>query len=94
VCSAPAGEAWDVWGVEGSGRPLVNLARHRERFDSTAVVVPCHKEETNIGPLVDALEAAYGHYCREIILVDDKQRGSNDRVAADLARDATPAWRW
>jgi hypothetical protein len=26
------------------------------------VVVPCHNEETNIGPLVDALEAAYGHY--------------------------------
>ena len=80
-----------IWGRKpgregGGSRPLPNLARHRELSDSTSVVVPCHNEEANIGPLVDALEAAYGPYIHEIILVDDNSQDRTAEVAADLAR--------
>jgi SAM-dependent methyltransferase len=54
-----------------AARPLKNLACHGQLFDSTSVVVPCHNEQMNIAPLVDALTAMYGEYIYEIILVND-----------------------
>ena len=78
-----------IWGrkpgPDTRSRPTVNLARHRGLFDSTSIVVPCHNEETNIGPLVEALEGAYGDYIHEIILVNDNSRDRTGAVAAELA---------
>jgi dolichol-phosphate mannosyltransferase len=65
-------------GDEAARRPVVSLANHEELFDSTSVVVPCHNEEMNVGPLVDALMKMYGNYIHEILLVNDN---SKDRTA-------------
>ena len=70
-------------GDEDARRPEVNLAKHRELFGSVSVVVPCHNEEMNIGPLVERLLQTYGDYVHEIIIVNDN---STDHTA-DVARD-------
>ena len=68
-------------------RPAVNLATRPELFGSTSVVVPCHNEEMNVRPLVDALLAAYGPYIHEILVVDDN---STDRTP-EVVREAAAA---
>ena len=48
------------------------------------MVIPCHNEEMNIGPLVTRLRDLYGEYLHEIIPVDDNSRDSTaagDRAA-------------
>lgn len=63
---------------EGAQRFFPNLAQHSHLYDSTSVVVPCHNEELNIPPLVEALLGMYGDYLHEIIIVNDN---STDRTA-------------
>jgi len=65
-------------GDERARRPLVNLAHHRHLFGSTSVVAPCHNEEMNVAPLVEALVQMYGDYLHEIVIVNDN---STDRTA-------------
>ncbi len=75
-----------IWLVKPgtADRPLVNLAVHPALFGSTSVVVPCHNEEMNVRPLIDALLASYDAYIHEIIIVDDN---STDDTAA-VVREA------
>jgi dolichol-phosphate mannosyltransferase len=65
-------------GEERARRPRVNLADHSQLYGSTSVVVPCHNEEMNVPPLVEALVQMYGDYLHEIIIVNDN---STDRTA-------------
>jgi SAM-dependent methyltransferase len=65
-------------GQEQVRRPRINLASHRQLYGSTSVVVPCHNEEMNVPPLVEALVQMYGDYLHEIIIVNDN---STDRTA-------------
>jgi hypothetical protein len=47
----------------GAGiRPAVNLAKHGQFHKAVSFVVPCHNEETTIGPLVTALTAYFRDY--------------------------------
>ena len=62
-----------------------SLCDHREFFGAVSVVIPCHNEEMNIGPLIDRLVELYGDYLHEIIPVDDNSR---DSTAAVIARYA------
>lgn len=64
-------------------RTLTSLARHASLRGAVSVVVPCHNEEMNVGPLVNALRQLYDEYIHEIILVDDN---STDRTAEVIAR--------
>jgi dolichol-phosphate mannosyltransferase len=66
-------------------RPAVSLARHVSLRGAVSVVVPCHNEEMNIGPLVNALRRLYDEYIHEIVLVDDNSTDSTAAVIADLA---------
>ncbi|MBK9313242.1 MAG: glycosyltransferase [Acidobacteria bacterium] len=72
-------------GGENYCRPLVNLARHPQLFKSTSVVLPCHNEEMNIQPLVNALLQTYGDYIHEIIIVDDISSDRTAEVARSIA---------
>jgi len=63
----------------------VNLATHRALFGAVSVVVPCHNEEANVGPLVRTLLGMYGDYLQEIVVVDDNSTDRTAEVAAALA---------
>jgi SAM-dependent methyltransferase len=62
-----------------------SLARHEAFRGQVSVVVPCHDEETNVGPLVRDLLAFYGEYVHEVVLVDDCSRDGTPRAIAELA---------
>lgn len=66
-------------------RPPVRMVEHRVLHDAVSVVVPCHNEEMNVGPLVDGLLRHYDEYIHEIILVDDNSRDRTRAVMEDLA---------
>jgi dolichol-phosphate mannosyltransferase len=58
----------------------VSLFAHEMLRRAISVVIPCHNEETNIGPLVERIIDLYREYVREIIPVDD--------VSTDCTYDA------
>ena len=66
-------------------RPSRPLCDHENLRRAVSVVVPCHNEEMNIGPLIDRLLELYGDYIHEIVPVDDN---SVDGTAAVIARYA------
>jgi SAM-dependent methyltransferase len=72
-------------GDERARRPRVNLALHSELQGSTSVVVPCHNEEMNVPPLVEALVEMYGDYLHEIVIVNDNSTDRTAEVALALA---------
>lgn len=67
-------------------RPRVSLARHESLQKAVSVVVPCHNEEMNVGPLVQGLRELYDEYLHEIILVDDSSTDRTALVTSQLAR--------
>lgn len=73
-------------GDENARRPQVNLARHPELFGSVSIVVPCHNEEMNIPPLVEALKQNYNDYIHEIIVVNDNSTDRTEGICRELAR--------
>ena len=70
--------------------PKVSLFEHEELRGAISVVVPCHNEEMNIGPLVERLRTLFGEYVHEFIPVDDNStdntRGVIERLAAEDPR--------
>lgn len=74
-------------GDEEARRPQVALDNHRSLFGTISVVVPCHNEEMNLRPLVNALLQMYGRYVREIILVNDNSRDRTAEVARTLSKE-------
>ena len=74
-------------GNDETRRPRVNLANHRELFDSTSIVMPAHNEEMNIPPLIQALIQMYDPYIHEIIVVNDNSRDQTAEVTREIAKD-------
>ena len=66
-------------------RPRVPLGTHAALQGGVSVVVPCHNEAMNVGPLVTRLLDLYGDYVHEIIPVDDNSRDNTREVVAALA---------
>jgi dolichol-phosphate mannosyltransferase len=62
-----------------------SLFEHESMRNSVSVVIPCHNEEMNIGPLVTRLRALFGEYLHEIIPVDDNSKDSTRQVIQKLA---------
>jgi len=63
-------------------RPKVSLFRHESLRAAMSIIIPCHNEEMNVGPLVERILELYGEYIHEIITVND---GSSDRTAEVLS---------
>ena len=68
-------------------RPRVSLFQHEALRHSVSVVIPCHNEEMNIGPLVSGLRELFGEYLYEIIPVDDNSTDSTGDVIRRLASE-------
>jgi dolichol-phosphate mannosyltransferase len=64
-------------------RRPAKMTEHEDLHASISLVVPCHNEEMNIEPLIDALLAHYGDYFCELIFVDDN---STDNTRGVLRR--------
>jgi cellulose synthase/poly-beta-1,6-N-acetylglucosamine synthase-like glycosyltransferase len=69
----------------GSTNPVPPLATHATLRRAVSVVVPCHNEEMNVHPLVNALRCHYDDYLHEIILVDDNSQDRTRSVIEELA---------
>ncbi len=74
----PAEENWK--------RPMSSLVRHDCFKGRVSVVVPSMNEELNIPPLIENLQACYGDYLQEIIIVDDNSKDRTAEVTEKLAR--------
>jgi dolichol-phosphate mannosyltransferase len=68
-------------------RPRVSLFEHEALRYSVSVVIPCHNEEMNIGPLVNGLRELFGEYLHEIIPVDDNSMDATRDVIERLAAE-------
>jgi SAM-dependent methyltransferase len=67
-------------------RQAVDLAQHDQFRKAVSFVVPCHNEETTIGPLVTALTNYFRDYIHEIIIVNDNSKDKTAEVAGEIAR--------
>ena len=65
----------------------VSLFEHEVLRHSVSVVIPCHNEEMNIGPLVKGLRELFGEYLHEIIPVDDNSTDVTPDVIKGLASE-------
>jgi hypothetical protein len=70
-----------------ASRPRVSLFEHEALRHSVSVVIPCHNEEMNIGPLVNGLRELFGEYLHEIIPVDDNSTDATRHVIERLAEE-------
>ena len=70
-------------------RPKVSLFAHESLRAAVSVVIPCHNEEMNIGPLVERILEHYGEYIYEIIPVNDGSTDGTAEVLSELARADT-----
>ena len=67
-------------------RPRVSLCEHESLRGAVSVVIPCHNEEMNIGPLIERLRDHFSDYLHEIIPVDDNSRDNTRAVIEELAK--------
>jgi dolichol-phosphate mannosyltransferase len=68
-------------------RASFGMCEHAALHDALSVVVPCHNEEMNVGPLVSRLRELYDRYLHEIILVDDNSTDGTREAIRALAAD-------
>jgi dolichol-phosphate mannosyltransferase len=66
--------------------PRVSLATHEALRGAVSVVIPCHNEEMNVGPLIERILDLYGEYVYEVIPVDDSSTDRTREVIAALAK--------
>jgi SAM-dependent methyltransferase len=65
--------------------PRVKFTVHDIFRRAVSVVVPCHNEEMNVGPLVSQLIALFDDYIYEIVLLNDNSDDKTGDVIDDLA---------
>ena len=58
---------------------------HPSLRGAVSVVIPCHNEEMNVGPLVERILGLYGGYIHEIVLVNDGSTDRTQKVMTELA---------
>jgi SAM-dependent methyltransferase len=68
-------------------RASLSLFEHEALRRSVSVVIPCHNEEMNIGPLVNGLRALFGEYLHEVIPVNDNSTDATGDVISRLAAE-------
>jgi hypothetical protein len=63
----------------------ISLFAHESLRRAVSVIIPCHNEEMNIGPLVQRILDLYGEYIHEIISVNDGSKDRTGEVIEELA---------
>jgi len=67
--------------------PKTSLFAHKQLRRAVSIVIPCHNEEMNIGPLVTRLRELFDEYIQEIIPVDDNSTDDTATVIRKLAEN-------
>ena len=57
----------------------VSLFTHESLRGAVSVVIPCHNEDMNVGPLIERILDLYGEYIHEVIPVDDSSTRPHPR---------------
>jgi len=70
-----------------TARPKVSLFAHEQLRRAVSIVIPCHNEEMNLGPLVTRLRELFDEYIHEIIPVDDNSTDTTAQVIRQLAEE-------
>ncbi|TMA04491.1 MAG: glycosyltransferase, partial [Deltaproteobacteria bacterium] len=70
-------------------RPKTSLFAHQQLRRAVSIVIPCHNEKMNIGPLVMRLRDLFDEYIHEIIPVDDNSTDSTAEVIRKLTEADT-----
>lgn len=65
--------------------PRVRLAIDNVFRRAVSVVVPCHNEQMNVGPLISRLMDLYGDYIHEIIPVNDNSNDQTGKIIDELS---------
>ena len=68
-------------------RPKTSLFAHEQLRQAVSIVIPCHNEEMNIGPLVTRLRDLFDEYIHEIIPVNDNSTDNTAKVIRQLAEE-------
>src|SRR5262249_43741118 len=68
-------------------RPSTSLLKYETMRGAVSVVIPCHNEATNIGPMVRRLLELFGDYLYEIIPVDDNSTDGTRTIIENLAAE-------
>ena len=68
-------------------RPATSLFAHEHLRRAVSIVIPCHNEQMNIGPLVTELLGLFDEYIHEIIPVEDNSTDNTAEVMRKLARE-------
>ena len=64
-----------------------SLCTHDQLRRAVSIVIPCHNEEMNIGPLIRQLRRLFDGYIHEIIPVEDNSTDGTAEVIKALARE-------
>ena len=67
--------------------PKTALYGYEQLRRSLSIVIPCHNEEMNIGPLIMRLRELFDEYIHEIIPVDDNSTDNTAHVIRKLAQE-------
>ena len=68
-------------------RPAISLFAHEQFRRSVSIVIPCHNEEMNIGPLITRLRELFDEYIHEIIPIDDNSKDNTAGAIKKLAKE-------
>jgi dolichol-phosphate mannosyltransferase len=67
--------------------PSVSLFAHEQLRRSVSLVIPCHNEEKNIGPLLNRIRTLFDEYIYEMIPVEDNSTDHTAEVIRSLAKE-------
>ena len=67
--------------------PAVSLFAHEQLRRNVSIVIPCHNEETNIGPLLNGLRTLFDEYIHELIPVEDNSTDDTAEMIRSLAKE-------
>ncbi|MCP4107806.1 MAG: glycosyltransferase family 2 protein, partial [Desulfobacteraceae bacterium] len=72
---------------ENEEQGAADLCDHEMFFEKVSFVIPCHNEEMNIPPLINALTSLFNRYISEIVIVDDNSVDRTAEISENFSKE-------